>query len=177
MAVGVLAGAIGTGAASASAGTHLCVDDGSVPYCAWDDPGVQFGVSMDPSNASEWTYPTTPNVSSSGYTSGSVDPIQEAGIDECLQLDHADYNVVILAACNGDDAEKWVNYYNSNSKRTEFQSYWEANDDPDGSVSVCLSFDLTGSDVPNANTGLFLKADDCEPPTGTTNWYQQFGRS
>ena len=39
------------------------------------------------------------------------------------------YNVVKLTTCSTDDADKWVNYYNPNTKRTEFISFWSEVDD------------------------------------------------
>jgi hypothetical protein len=69
--------------------------------------------------------------------------------NDCLQLDHADYNVVKPATCVGDDAEKWINYYNPNTHSTEFISFWSENDD--GYNYLCLSFDAAGTVVPGAN--------------------------
>jgi hypothetical protein len=170
LAVGALAGATGTGMASAATGTRLCIDDGSAGnFCALAGIG-QWGVEMyyqspGSNGYSDWLYPTQhyPNGAATGR-------IQEAGTNNCLQIDHdsSPANMIRLAACGTDDAEKWTNYYNPLSKRTEWQSYWAANDDG-GGVSLCMSFDISDGDV--------LRADPCEPGGGTTNWYQQFGSS
>ena len=174
VAVGTLVGVTGVGAASAS--TALCVNDGSAGnYCASAGPS-QFGVDMSNLYASNWSYPTTPYQNTWYRTNSNTAYIQEAGTNNCLQLDHGDYNVVKLTTCVGDDADEWVNYYNPNTHSTEFISYWSEADD--GYNYLCLSFDA-GGDVPGANPD-FIRADPCQPPTesepngGTNNWYQQW---
>lgn len=178
MAVGTLIGVTGVGTAWAS--TALCVDDGSAgAYCASAGPS-QFGVDMSNIYASNWNYATTPYQDTYYTTDSNTAQIQEAGTNDCLQLDHADYNVVKLTTCSTDDADKWVNYYDPNTDRTEFISYWSEVDDAYN--YLCLSFDAAGTDVPGANPD-FIRADPCQPPTesepngGTNNWYQQWGRS
>jgi hypothetical protein len=174
MAVGTLIGVTGAGAASAS--TALCVSDGSAGnYCA-SAGSSQFGVEMSNIYASNWSYPTTPYQNTWYRTGSNTAYIQEAGTNNCLQLDHGDYNVVKLTPCVGDDADEWVNYYNPNTHRTEFISFWSEADN--GYNYLCLSFDA-GGDVPGANPD-FIRADPCQPPTesapngGTKNWYQQW---
>jgi hypothetical protein len=169
MAVGALVGVAGTGTASAASATRLCVDDGSAGnFCAIGGLG-QYGVSMyyqSPGSGgySLWNYPTSiyPNA---GDTGG----IAESGTNECLQVDagSSPADMIRLAACNGDDAEKWVSYYNPKSHRAEFQSYWAYHDD--GGTSLCMSFDILDGDL--------LRADPCQPGGGTNYWYQQFGTS
>jgi hypothetical protein len=169
MAVGALVGVAGTGTASAATPTRLCVDDGtSGNFCALGGIG-QYGVEMfyqSPGSQgySDWNYPTSiyPNA---GDTGG----IAESGTNMCLQIDagSSPVDIIRLTACNGDDAEKWVSYYNPKSHRAEFQSYWAYHDH--NATSLCMSFDITD--------GLLLRADPCQPGGGSNNWYQQFGTS
>ena len=67
-----------------------------------------------------WTYPAL------GAAPASI---KLANVNRCLQVDYskrdpAGMPVVIGAACVNDDAEKWVNVYDSAHHRTMFESYW-----------------------------------------------------
>jgi hypothetical protein len=123
---------------------------------------------MSTGSASQWVYPTTPWQNTDYTTSANTGYIAEAASSECLQIDEADYRVVRLAQCVGDEAEMWENWYNPMTKRTELVSEYYY----DGLNSLCLSFDASGTDVPTAAGTDFLRADPCVPggaPLGGTS--------
>jgi hypothetical protein len=175
MTTGTFIGITG-GTASATPSSALCIDQSGVgAYCAYGLSTSQFGVIMSPYYSTQWTYPKSPYQDDYYSVPANTGYIQEGGTD-CLQLDEADYQVVRLTPCANDDADMWENWYNPTTGRTEFVS----EDYYDGSYDLCLSFDESGSDVPNANIIDFIKADPCIPgggSGGTSHWYQQWGTS
>lgn len=80
----------------------------------------------------------------------------------------SDSDFVRYATCSASDSEKWINWYNPSTGRTEFVSYWNLHDN-DGCF-LCMSEDYNGGNR-------LVKADPCSPGGGTNYWYQQFGTS
>jgi hypothetical protein len=165
MAIGAFAGVTGAGTASAALmiPTPLCIDSTTVGNVCLYDPGADgigdraFWSALQ-SPQVEWTYPNS---------NGAVGALVSSS-NTCLQINASDSNFVRYATCNGDDAEKWINYYNPDTGRTEFVSYWALYDSSDG--FLCMSEDYNGGNR-------YVKADPCSPGGGTNYWYQQFGTS
>jgi hypothetical protein len=71
--------------------------------------------------------------------------IKQANTNLCMQLDHADGDIVRGAPCSNDLAEQWENISTANN-RTEFVSLWVSQNEvaapPQGS---CLSWPNAGS--------------------------------
>jgi hypothetical protein len=161
MAVSPLVGVAGAGTASAAlmVPTRLCIDSTTVGnVCLYNSGtvGNRAFWSAQQSPQVEWTYPN-----SDGATGAIV-----SSSNTCLQINASDSNFVRYATCNGDDAEKWINWYNPDTGRTEFVSYWAVFDSSDG--FLCMSEDYNGGNR-------YVKADPCSPGGGTNYWYQQFG--
>jgi hypothetical protein len=138
LALGALTGATAAAPASAASWTHLCIDNlatHTIVACAQSEGvGYDIGHSL-PSNSSltNWTYPST---------NGAVGTIQQANTDLCMQVDWAAGGVVVGAACVDDQAEYWVNIYDTTTKRTMFESVW-ALDNEEGNLYLTLgSVDL-----------------------------------
>jgi len=165
MAVGALAGIAGAGTASAAlmVPTRLCIDSTSVGNVCLYNPG-SAGIgsrafwSALQSSAVEWTYPN-----SDGATGAIV-----SSSNTCLQINASDSDFVRYATCSASDSEKWINWHNPSTGRTEFVSYWNLYDN-DGHF-LCMSEDYNGGNR-------LVKADPCSPGGGTNYWYQQFGTS
>jgi hypothetical protein len=118
LALGTLTG-LAAAPASAASWTHLCVDTGIGALCARGAaPALQITVPTESStgaSTTNWLYPTT---------NGGQGQIEQANTGLCMQLDHAEGDSVVEAICVGDDAEQWINIYNSSYKHTVFVSYW-----------------------------------------------------
>jgi hypothetical protein len=187
MAAAVLIGATGGPASASSGDSELCINPpDSSPYCAFDPEDIgltsQYGVIMDQTDGSEWVYPTTSYTIAGYSTSSNTGSISEPpGGLGCLQIDQSDSDVVRFATCDADDAEMWINYYNSTTQRTEFVSAYYYPSDTSAGQYLCLSFDESGTDVRGATEGDIPRADPCNPPdtgfTPTNYWYQQWGTS
>jgi hypothetical protein len=119
---GVLTGVLfAADPASAATWTHLCLNNAVFDRCIYAS-GPNHAELADASTPgmTNWTYPTSV---------GATAAIKQANVNLCLQLDYAKKDssgmpTVIGAACDNDDAEKWVNFYNTAHHRTMFQSYW-----------------------------------------------------
>lgn len=119
---GVLAGfLVAANPASAATPTHLCLNNITFDRCIYASGanGAELADSTTP-GMTNWTYPAV---------AGATAAIQQANVNRCLQLDYskkdaAGMPMVIGAACVNDDAEKWVNFYDTAHHRTMFQSYW-----------------------------------------------------
>jgi ricin-type beta-trefoil lectin protein len=169
MTLSALVGIVGTGTASASTGTRECIDNSTGRYCAVTGLG-QWNLEMSFQSPGSLAYSLWNSPNTIYPNAGSTGTIREnGGTGMCMQIDHASSppNMVRMATCNGDDAEKWTDYYNTATRRTEYQSYWAYHDD--GATSLCLSFDIADGDV--------IRADPCLPGGGTSYWYQQWGTS
>lgn len=107
---------------------------------------------------------TTAGLNGKTTSNGGTEYIKDAhDTNECLQLDHADGNVVVWASCNNGAAEQWDSFlYKGGSY--QLQSVW-LEDDNSPSASDCLAFDAAENE---------LKADPCDTSTTTPNWYQGF---
>ena len=170
MAAGALTVFAGTGTASASAYSNLCVDSttGYGTQCIDSELGIgQWIITLPNGTASltNWTY----------QTGSSPAAIQQAdNVNFCLQVDEtgpdsgpANFEV-IGAKCVGDAAEQWLNVYDAGAKRTLFESVW-ALDNVD--ETLCLEYG-PGSGDP---AGLF--AVPCEFGANSSFWEQQWGTS
>jgi hypothetical protein len=170
MAAGVLTVFAGTGTASASTYSNLCVDSttGYGTQCIDSELGVgQWVITLPHGTASltNWNYPT----------GSSPTAIQQAdNVNYCLQVDEtgpdsgpANFDV-FGAKCVGDTAEQWWNVYDATAHRTLFESVW-AYDNVD--ETLCLEYG-PGSGDP---AGLF--AVPCQFSGNTSFWEQQWGTS
>jgi hypothetical protein len=63
--------------------------------------------------------------------------IKQANVNLCMQLDHADGDIVKGAACINDAAEQWKDVYDSTDHRTWFESVWAANNEH---ATKCLTW-------------------------------------
>ena len=119
---GLLAGVlVATNPASAATWTRLCLNNATFDRCIYASGanGAELANSSTP-GMTNWTYPAVV---------GATAAIKQANVNRCLQLDYgkkdaAGMPMVIGAPCVNDDAEKWVNVYNSTVKRTVFESEW-----------------------------------------------------
>jgi hypothetical protein len=82
-----------------------------------------------------------------------VGTIQQANVNLCMQLDASAGDLVRGAACVGDAAEEWENFYNTATSRTEFISIWGAENGAD--PALCLSFADDAGDENNSNGGVY----------------------
>lgn len=142
MAVGAL---IGVTPANAASATHLCtITDQTL--CA-DVAGSEVAVEMHVPSVVHvtWTYPNV---------AGAYGAIKEAGVNLCMQVDHADGDVVRAAPCVGDAAEIWINEYDSYTHRTLFISQWALGAYND------QNYCLTGSDTYVANEVVLQPCSD-----------------
>jgi hypothetical protein len=163
MTAGIFAGVVGTSTASAytSNPTPLCIDSSTVGNdCIYNANVLNYRAFWSIETISTWYYPNT-NYETGAIKSGSGDVL-------CLQINNSDSNFVRYANCSASDSEKWINYYNPHTHRTEFVSYWALYDSTYG--YLCLSEDYNGGNR-------YVKADPCSPGGGTNYWYQQFGTS
>jgi hypothetical protein len=118
----LLAGAlVAANSASAATWTPLCLNNVTFDKCIYASGAnrAELADSGTP-GMTNWTYPAV---------AGATATIQQANVNLCLQLDYskkdpAGMPTVIGAPCVNDDAEKWVNVYDSTHKRTMFESYW-----------------------------------------------------
>jgi hypothetical protein len=137
------ASAAGPAAASASgtvASSPLCVDTTSFHACASPE-GLTAPITVLRSGYGSWSYPLTP---------GSTGEIKQAGL--CMQLDHADGNIIEEAYCDQASFQEWEQVRESYFP-VEFRSLWD--------LSLCLQYD-------NA-LGNILVAGPC-----VNTWYQWF---
>jgi hypothetical protein len=119
---GVLTGVLAAAnPASAATPTYLCLNNVTFDRCIYASGanGAELADSSTP-GMTNWTYPAL---------GAPAAAIQQANVNLCLKLDYSKLDAagmptVIGAACVGDDAEKWVNVYDSAHKRTMFESYW-----------------------------------------------------
>lgn len=150
-------------AAPASAATppwiHLCVDlgtgigsdpNGSNDFCAFAlglnevievEETVQGGFTA--MNLTNWSFQFSDG-SLSPFINGDTGMIKQANVNLCMQLDHADGDIVRGAACNGSAAEEWKDVFDTMNHRTWFQSVWATNNEH---KSECLTWDNSGQDV------------------------------
>ena len=123
LALGMLAGAlVAANPASAATGTRLCLNNATFDRCIYASGanGAELADSTTP-GMTNWTYPAL------GAPPAYIQ--QGDNVNRCLQLDYskkdsAGMPTVIGAACVNDDAEKWVNVYDSTHHRTAFESEW-----------------------------------------------------
>lgn len=175
IAFGVLTGVTTAGPASAAAPPwhHLCVDlgsgigsdpNGSNDFCLVPlglnevigaEETVQFGISA--TNLTNWSF-QFPDGSLSPFINGDTGMIKQANVNLCMQLDHADGDIVRGAACNNSAAEQWKDVYDAQGRRTWFESVWAANNEHE---TKCLSWDTGGSDA---------FTDDCETGISGEDW-------
>lgn len=149
------AGPASAGPASAAAAPwhHLCVDlfndpNGSGVYCAFPlgvnlvigaEETVQFGNPA--TNLTNWSFYFS-NGSLGPFTNGTTGMIKQANVNLCMQLDHADGDLVRGAACNNDTAEQWKDVYDPTDRRTWFESVWAANNEK---ATKCLTWSGGGN--------------------------------
>jgi hypothetical protein len=164
MAASTFSGVVGTSTASAytSTPTPLCVDSSTYGnVCIFNANSLGIRASWSIETESPWYYPNT------RYETGTIKT--GSGDILCLQINNSDSNFVRYANCSTSDSEKWINYYNPVTHRTEFVSYWALNDASPQSF-LCLSEDYNGGNR-------LVKADPCDPGGNSNYWYQQFGTS
>jgi hypothetical protein len=119
---GLLAGVlVAANPASAATPTHLCLNNATFDRCIYASGanGAELADSSTP-GMTNWTYPAL---------GAPAAAIQQANANRCLQLNYSQKDsqgmpIVIGAPCVNDDAEKWVNSYDSIHHRTMFQSEW-----------------------------------------------------
>lgn len=122
--------------------THLCVDDLLTPYCALaNGNGNQILMQLPASYTTNWTYPNI---------DGTTGAIKQANVNLCMQLDHADGDIVRGAPCVGDFAEYWVNAYDHLSHRTMFFSDWYLKYTK---LQMCLAWNGVGLEVEPCSLG------------------------
>lgn len=163
--VSTFAGVVGTSTASAytTTPTPLCVDSSTVGnVCIVNANALNIRAFWSIETESPWYYQNTQ------YQWGTIE--SGSGDVLCLQINNSDSNFVRYANCSTSDSEKWINYYNPNTHRTEFVSYWALHDSNPNLGYLCLSEDYNGGNR-------LVKADPCSPGGGTNYWYQQFGTS
>jgi hypothetical protein len=122
LALGIAAGSGIANPASAATGKHLCLNNITFDRCIYASGanGAELADSTTP-GMTNWTYPAL------GAPAAYIQ--QGDNVNRCLQLDYskkdsAGMPTVIGAACVNDDAEKWVNVYDSIHSRTMFESEW-----------------------------------------------------
>lgn len=154
MALSALTGLAAAAPASAATWTYLCVNNpDSGAQCIYSN-GVGDYPVMDPpaSDMTNWTYPNA---------NADIGEIKQANVDLCLQVNAAAGGLVIGAKCINDSAEQWVNFYNTETKRTMFLSEYYLGNGEDR----CLS-----------GSGPVTDVTECNVDT-SNNWYYQWGTS
>lgn len=162
MSLGVLAGVgVVAGPASAASPTHLCIHFQNACIYAAGPNGAELAPASTP-GMTNWYYPSQV---------GQTQTISQANVNKCLQLDWAKTDpetgahLVIGAPCVNDDAEEWVNEYDSALKRTWFESKWAADN---GYGAQCLWADPNNGD---------LSIMDCVPDAGDISIFEGWSTS
>ncbi|HEY3903141.1 MAG TPA: hypothetical protein VGM14_04395 [Streptosporangiaceae bacterium] len=167
VALSALTGLTGAGTASAAAPwTHLCINDGSTPFCA-NSQGTGGAIAVVPvtSSTTNWTYP---GINSDGILQGQI---KQANVSLCMQLDASGQgfgslpgggiDIVRGAACGaaGELSEQWLNRQDGN--RTQFVSVWSEVNTPND--VLCMQQFTAGSEVLDF-------AEPCVEGTGAQDW-------